>query len=276
MLVSSVLDFTTLYFNPGNDLPYILFLPTFAATSWYHKRLDDELQEDLHKTLAEVEAFATGEYALALIKGSTLDGTEKEKVVEKLHRYTGLSREFIERTNLRIPIHRYVKELLRDDRLTVGRLDSRFKAMDRDAAGEVFEFDPSYAAIQGPYTATLNDYLRSELKYESDIPYEILTDRVHPWSYKEFENAYVYVGETLRKSMNINPHLKVFVANGYYDLATPYLATIYTFNHLSLEEELRSNISMGFYEAGHMMYVHLPSLAQLKEDLQTFISSTKP
>lgn len=276
MLVSSVLDFTTLYFNPGNDLPYILFLPTFAATSWFHKQLDDELQKDLRQTLDQVEDFATGEYALALFKGSDLEAAERQQIVEKLHRFTGLSPEYIERTNLRIPIHRYVKELLRDQRLTVGRLDSRFTGMDRDAAGEVYDFDPSYAAIQGPYTATLNDYVRSELEFESDIPYEILTDRVHPWSFKEFENAYVYVAETLRRSININPHLRVFVANGYYDLATPYLATIYTFNHLSLEDKLRDNISMSFYEAGHMMYVHLPSLAQLKEDLRNFINSAKP
>ena len=141
---------------------------------------------------------------------------------------------------------------------------------------KTFDFDPSYAAIQGPYTATLNDYIRSELNYESDIPYEILTDQVHPWSFKEFENSYVYVAETLRKAIAINPHLKVFVANGYYDLATPYLATIYTFDHLSLEDSLRGNISMSFYEAGHMMYIHPPSLAQLKEDLRSFLNDNTP
>src|SRR5690606_32920824 len=147
-------------------------------------------------------------------------------------RYTGLSVEYVRRANLRIENMRFMKELLRDQRLTVGRLDSRFTGRDRDAAGERFEFDPSYAVIQGPYTATLNDYVRRELKFESDLPYEILTGRVHPWSYKEHENQYVNVAETLRQAINYNPYLKVFMANGYYDMATPYFATQYTFNHL--------------------------------------------
>ena len=149
----------------------------------------------------------------------------------------------------------------------MGRLDSRFKGIDRDSAGEHFEFDPSMANILGPYTAAFNDYVRGELNFECDLPYEILTDRVWPWSYAEFENHYVNVAETLRQAMSTNPYLKVFVANGYYDLATPYFATEYTFNHLGLDESLRGNLRMGYYEAGHMMYIHLPSLAKLKAEL---------
>jgi carboxypeptidase C (cathepsin A) len=276
MFISTVLDFQTLLFNSGNDLPYILFLPTYTATAWYHERLDEELQIDLRKTLDQAEAFALGDYASALLKGSSLQADEHQQIVSQLARFTGLSTEYVEQSNLRISIHRYVKELLRSKRLTVGRLDSRFTGVDRDAAGEVFEFDPSYAAILGPFTATLNDYIRGELNFEKDIPYEILTDRVHPWSFEEHQNEYVYVAETLRKAMVMNPHLKVFVANGYFDLATPYLATAYTFNHLSLEPEMQKQISMGFYQAGHMMYIHKPSLAQLKEDLQGFIISSLP
>jgi carboxypeptidase C (cathepsin A) len=150
-------------------------------------------------------------------------------------------------------------------------LDSRYTGVDRDAVGEQYEYDPSYAAIQGAYTATLNDYLRRELGYESDLPYEIISSRVRPWRYEEHQNKYVNVAETLRKAMSINPHLKVFVANGYYDLATPFLATNYTFNHLGLDAERQENISMAYYEAGHMMYVHLASLAQLKADLAGFV-----
>jgi carboxypeptidase C (cathepsin A) len=271
MLISSILDFSTADFNPGNDLPYILFLPTYAATAWYHRRLEDNLQKSLRKTLDEVEAFASGEYTLALMKGDTLGKKEREEIAQKLSRYTGLSREYIQRTNLRIEIHRFTKELLRSKRQTVGRLDSRFISHDRDAAGEHFEFDPSYAAIQGPFTAALNQYVRQELNFKSDLPYEILSERVHPWSYKEHENQYLNVAETLRKAINLNPALRVFVANGYYDLATPYYATAHTFNHLQLEPDLRPNISMEYYEAGHMMYIHEPSLVAQKKHLADFI-----
>ncbi|MCH8291422.1 peptidase S10 [Candidatus Poribacteria bacterium] len=276
MLISVVLNFQNILFHPGNDLPYILFLPTYTATAWYHKRLDDGLQADLRQTLDEVEAFAMGEYTLALMKGSALSEEERANIVKKLARYTGLSPDYIQRTDLRINIGRFCKELLREEGRTVGRFDSRFTGIDRDSAGESFEYDPSYAVIQGPYTASFNDYVRRELEFESDLPYEILTGRVRPWSYEDFQNAYVNVADTLRKAMTVNPHLKVFVANGYYDLATPYMTTQYTFNHLGLDKSLRDNISMEYYEAGHMMYVHLPSLAQLKADLGSFIQLTIP
>jgi carboxypeptidase C (cathepsin A) len=276
IFVSVVLDFQTILFNIGNDLPYILYLPSYAATAWYHGRLADELQADLQATLAEAEEYALTGYTLALMKGDTLSSEERTAVQTKLARLTGLSPDYIDRANLRVEIHRFVKELLRDERRTAGRLDSRFLGSDRDSAGSVYEYDPSYAVIQGAYTATLNDYLRRELEYESDLPYEIISQRVHPWSYDEHQNRFVNVAETLRKAMNINPHLKVFVANGYYDLATPYLGTNYTFNHLSIEAELQSNISIHYYEAGHMMYVHLPSLAQLKADLAAFVQSAVP
>ncbi len=273
MLVSSILNFQTARFIPGNDFPYILFLPTYTATAWYHGRLDDDLQKDLRNTLDEVEAFAQGEYSTALMKGAALGTKERAALVQKLARYTGLSPDYIEQTNLRVEIMRFTKELLRDERRTTGRLDSRFKGIDRDAAGESWEFDSSLAAITGPYTATLNDYVRTELEFESDLPYEILTSRVHPWSYEQHQNQYINVAETLRKAMSINRYLKVFVGNGYYDLATPYFATCYTFDHMDLDESLRNNISMGFYEAGHMMYIHLPSLEKLKTDLAQFVEA---
>jgi len=273
MLVSSILNFQTARFNPGNDLPFILFLPTYTATAWYHRRLPAELQQDLAGTLREVEAFAAGDYALALMQGAALPAQEREEIVARLARYTGLPPAYVEQTDLRIEIHRFVKQLLRDQRRSVGRLDSRFTGIDRDAAGEKFDYDPSHAAIQGAYTATLNDYVRRELGFESDLPYEILTGRVWPWGYNNHQNAYVNVAETLREAMTKNPFLKVFVANGYYDLATPYFATRYTFNHLGLDPSLQGNISMAYYEAGHMMYIHLPSLAQLKQDLAGFIGA---
>lgn len=273
LLISSILNFQTAYFRPGNDLPYALFLPTYAATAWYHGRLAPELQADLQQTLAEVEEFALNEYTLALMQGAALPAGRRTAVAEKLARYTGLSTEYVERTDLRLNIHRFCKELLRDQGRTVGRLDSRFTGVDRDSAGETNEFDPSYAVIQGPYTATLNDYVRRELQFEIDLSYEILTGRVQPWNYDEYQNSFVDVAETLRKAMSINPHLKVFIANGYYDLATPYQATRYTVNHLGLAADLRSHIQMTYYEAGHMMYVHAPSLAQLKTDMAAWMGT---
>lgn len=271
MLVSSILNFLTSNFHTGNDLPYILFLPSFAATAWYHHRLSEDLQKDLQATLAEVEAFSMGDYANALMQGDDLKDEERLVITRRLARYIGLSEDYIERSDLRIEIFKFTKQLLRHAKRTVGRLDSRFKGIDRDSVGERFEFDPSLTNVTGPYTATLNDYVRGELKYESDLPYEILTDRVQPWSFAEYENEYVNVAETLRKAMTSNPYLKIYVANGYYDLATPYLATRYTFKHLSLDKSLNGNLRMGYFEAGHMMYIHIPSLSKLREDLVDFI-----
>ena len=276
MLISSVLDFQTIRFMNGNDLPYILYLPSFTATAWYYNLLDEELQADLYQTLREVEEFAVGEYTVALMKGTDLLEDERQEVIRKLTRYTGLPIDYIGRTDLRVNIMRFCKELLRNQGKTVGRFDSRFTGLDRDSVGERFEYDPSYTNILGPYTATLNDYLRSQLEFESDLAYEILTDRVHPWNYDTHQNQYVNVTETLRKAMTTNPYLKVFVASGYYDLATPYMATRYTFNHLGLDKSLQQNVSMSFYEAGHMMYVHQQSLIQLKEDLEGFIQLANP
>jgi carboxypeptidase C (cathepsin A) len=272
MLVSAVLNFQTLHFEHGNDLPYILFLPTYTSTAWFHGRLPEDLQKaGLRKALDEAEQFAGGDYALALMKGDSLNPDEREKIVQKLSRLTGLSTTYIERTNLRIQIFRFTKELIRDEGRTVGRLDSRFKGIDRDSAGEYFEHDPSMSNIMGCYTATLNEYVRNELKFESDLTYEIINEKVWPWGYGDHENRYLDVAETLRFAMSTHPFLKVYIACGYYDLATPYFATIYTFNHLGLDATLQRNISMGFYEAGHMMYIHLESLAKMKRELSDFM-----
>jgi carboxypeptidase C (cathepsin A) len=274
MLISAVLNFGTHDFHPGNDLPFITFLPSYAATAWYHKQLpQDLLSRPLRDVLDEVEAFAAGEYQLALYLGDALPAERRAEILKKLVRYTGLSNEYVDFSNLRINIFQFCKELLRREKRTVGRLDTRFKGVDRTATGETFEFDPSYANIQGPYTATLNDYVRRDLAYESDLPYEILTGRVWPWSYGDHENRYVDVSDILRKAISMNPFLKVYVANGYYDLATPYFATEYTLNHLSLDPALHNNFTMSYFESGHMMYIHLPSLAKLRQDLVEFMVS---
>jgi carboxypeptidase C (cathepsin A) len=271
MLISAVLDFATIDFTFGNDLPYIVYLPGYAAAAWYHRAL--KVRRPLQSLLAEVKKFAQGEYASALFKGDLLTKRERTAIVEKIARYTGLSPAFIERTNLRIKDQHFFKELLRERGQTVGRLDARFTGLDRSGVTEQPEFDPLLTNVMGPYAAGFYDYVRSELKFESDLPYEIISEKVHPWSYKEFEGQAIYVAETLRKAMTVNPHLKVFVANGYFDLGTPFFATEYTFSHLGLNESLRDNVSMAYYEAGHMMYIHMPSLEAMKSDLAKFIHS---
>jgi carboxypeptidase C (cathepsin A) len=280
VLVSAVLDFATGDFHPGHDLPYPLFLPTYTATAWYHKRLPADLQADLAKALREAEEFARGEYQRALWLGDRLSPEDRARAAAGLARLTGLDRRKIETWNLRIADDALFEELLGGEGLRVGRLDSRFKApvvpSAGGAGGEGLASDPSYDNIQGAYTSALNAYLRGELKFESDLPYEILTGRVRPWSFKGYENRFVNVGPTLAGAMRQNPALKVYVANGYYDVATPYFATEYTFDHIGLTAAMRRNVRFGYYEAGHMMYIHKPSLLKLRQELADFYRWAAP
>lgn len=273
MLVSCALDFSQLRFDTGNDLPPVLFLPTYAATAWYHKRLAPELQaKPLRALLDEVEAFAGGEYARALFRGAKLPAAERADIARRVAAYTGLTPDYVERTNLRVQIHRFCKELLRAEGRTVGRLDSRFTAFDRDAAGEHSEFDPGFSEIYGAFAATMNDYVRRTLAFDSDAPYEVLKGLYLKWGWRDFTNRYASIGETLRKALAMNPHMRVLVANGYYDLATPHFASDYTFDHLALPEALRGNFTVGYYEAGHMMYAQKASLEKLAAQLRAFVS----
>ncbi|PMD98830.1 peptidase S10 [Siphonobacter sp. BAB-5405] len=270
-LISSILNFQTARFDRGNDLPFALFLPTYTAIAWYHKKLAPEYQADLKKTLQAAREFAAGEYTTALMKGDLLTETEEKALVEKLSKFTGLSQTYLRQTRLRVEIGRFVKELLRSEGKTAGRLDGRMTGTDFDDAGDGYEFDPSLdATISGPYSTALNHYVRQELKYENDLPYLALTGRVQPWNYNNVQNSYLNVSETLRQAMSKNPFLKVWVGAGYYDLATPFFAAEYTFHHMGLKPEQRKNVSFTYYESGHMMYIHKPSLIQLKKDADTF------
>jgi carboxypeptidase C (cathepsin A) len=270
ILVSSVLNWQNQEFNVGNDIVYLIHLPTYTATAWYHKKLAPELQRDLRATLAEVESFALNEYALALLQGDRLPAERRSDIAAKLALYTGLSPEYVERSNLRIDLYRFTKELLRDQGKTVGRLDSRFTGRDIDAAGESFEFDPSSVALDGPYVAAINDYIRRDLKFQEDLIYERLSRRVWPWSFGS-ENRYLNMAETMRQAMTRNPHLKVLVTSGYYDLATPYFDAFYTVDHLGLPPELRGNVRITTYEAGHMMYIRKADHRKLKQDIVEFL-----
>jgi len=272
LLISPALNWQDQLFTVGNDLPYLIFLPSYTVTAWYHGKLPEELAGDLEATLDEVEAFALGEYASALLQGDRLAPEKRHEIAVRLARYTGLSVDYVERSNLRIAIWRFVKELLRAEGKTVGRIDSRFTGWDRDSVGEVFEFDPSLNAVTIGYVTLINDYLRRTLGYESDLVYEALSLEVNgAWSFQPFEGRYVNVAETLRGAMTRNPDLRVLFACGYYDLATPYFDCDHTVAHLGLPAELRKNVGITYYESGHMMYIRKVDHAKFKEDVARFI-----
>ena len=275
--VSGAINFQTIRFSNSNDLPFILFLPTYTATAWYHQALPADLQQrPLTELVAESEAFAKGPYAQALLKGTAIEDEEFNAAAESMARLTGLSAEYVKSARLRVSMGRFGKELLRDRELTIGRFDGRYTNRDRDSAGESSEFDASGAALFGPFTAVFNDYVRRDLKFEEERVYEILTGNVQPWSYRGFENRYVDVSETLRRAMTANPSLKFFAACGYFDLATPHFAMDYTVDHLALAKELLPNVTRRYYEGGHMMYIHEPSLVQLRQDLLQFYADAVP
>ena len=273
MLVSAVLNFQTILFHPGNELPFVVYVPSYAMTARYHGKLASRYQKmEAQQFLNEVRAFTEDEYLPALHKGSALSARQQKNVAEKLAGYIGVTPDYVLRNNLRVPIMRFAKEILRSEGKSVGRFDSRITGVDVDDAAENFERDPSFDVVQGVYSACLNDYVRRELRFESDLPYEILSFKVFPkWKYDEFQNNFVNVAETLRGAMMKNPHLKLFVANGIYDLATPFYATEYTMNHLGLRDDVDKNVTMAYYDAGHMMYTHKPSLKALSADLKKFI-----
>ena len=271
VLISTILNFETARFTKGNDLPYVLFLPTYTATAWYHKKLPADLQaKPLRALLDEVERWALADYTLALAKGDRLSGSERQTVVDTLARYTGLDKGFLDQSDMRVEIQRFDKELLRDQRRTVGRLDSRFQGSDALAAGERPDFDPSLAAIRPPYTATFNDYVRAELGYKSDLTYHILGGGIGAWDWGT-SNGFADVSESLRSAFAKNSHMKLLVAKGYYDLATPYFAVEYTLSHMGLEPALRRNVRTREYEAGHMMYIDKKELARLHQDVAAFL-----
>ena len=275
MLVSTVLNFETIEFSPGNDLPYILYLPTYTATAWHHKKLAPELlQKPLEEVFAEAERFAAGDYSAALFSGSALAAEPRAKVVHQYARLTGLAASFVERANLRVSLGRFAVELLAADNRVVGRYDSRYKGYVRDRLGGRMEQDPSYEAVAGLFAATFNDYVRNELKYETDLPYEVLAP-VGPWNWDQ-NNGYVDVAQTLASALTRQPFLKVHVSSGYYDLATPLSATRYTFNHMGIDPDLLKNITLDSYTAGHMMYLNLADLKKSKVDLAKFVHAACP
>ena len=277
MLVSSILNFQTARFAPGNDVPYPLFLPTYTATAWHHKKLKGDWARTLAGALKRAEDFAQRDYTLALMQGDALAPAERERIAAELATLTGLSVDFIKRHNLRVNIGRFIRELRRDEGIVVGRLDSSISGVldesDGDNPGPGNFHDPSMEAIRGPYAAAMSDYARTALKFETDQHYGVLVN-VQPWSYKNVENTYLDTGVMLKNAMVRNPAMRVWVANGYYDLATPYFATDWTFRHMNLPPALRGNVSQTYYAAGHMMYTHVDSLQKLKADFAAWLAAT--
>jgi carboxypeptidase C (cathepsin A) len=272
MLVSTVLNFQTIWGGAGNDLPHVLYLPSFCATAWYHKKLSPELQaRDLPDLLKEVEAFAIGDYNRGLMLGAGLKGAERADLVRRVAAYLGLKESFVEGCNLRVSMRRFNAELLRAEGRVIGRFDSRYTSPVRDELSEGAERDPSADAIFSAFASTFMHYLRTDLKVTEDQPYHILAG-LGRWNWGA-ENQFLNVAETLADSMVANPFLKVHVSNGLYDLATPYFAARYTFDHLVLPEVLHANIVQDDYTAGHMMYLNLPDLEKQKKDLAAFIRS---
>jgi carboxypeptidase C (cathepsin A) len=272
VLVSALLTYQTLSPAPNNDVAYAIMVPTYTATAWYHKKLPADLAGDLKKAVDESRRFSLGEYMQALVKGNTLTDAERQATAEKLARFTGLSPEFILASNLRVGSGRFRKELLRDKRLTVGRLDSRYTGVDADAAGEQQEFDPSNTALQGAYTATFADYIRNDLKWQTDLHYPT-SGNVRPWSYDD-QNRYYDNTEPLRQTMAKNPFLKVHFVAGYYDMATPFGGAEFNATHLGYDKTFTDRVSFSYYEAGHMMYIRPSAHKQLKDDVAKFIKAS--
>ncbi len=283
VLVSSWLNSYVDFGSPpySLEITYQLYLPTMTATAWYHKALPQE-HSSLPRLLQEVREYSMGGYQHALNQGSRLSDAERDSVVTKLHQYTGLSEEFIRRARLRVTPDRFQKELLRGKQRTVGRLDARFLGMDHDAGGESPEYDAANVAINGPFTTAINQYLQSELHYDGGTVYRTTN---YPLVGADWDHRHRVAGgrwpipdvsEDLRQAMSQNPYLRVFSASGYYDFATPFFETEYTLQHMGLDPALEKNISYGYYESGHMMYLHLGALAQLKKDLATFYDKGQP
>jgi carboxypeptidase C (cathepsin A) len=272
VLVSSVLNFETLSFSVGNDLPYILFLPTYTATAWYHKKLPADLQQkDLPSVLAEVQQYAAGPYTLALGRGDSLASQERDELINNVSRYTGLDRTMVDVHNARIDEGVFTNELLRNQKLQVGRLDSRFTAPPADGRAAGGYYDPSESAIRPPFTAAFNNYVRTELGFKTDLEYYVLGGGVGRWEWGSAAQGYPDTSEALRLAFIKNPYMKLFVASGYYDLATPFFATRYTLNHMGLDAQQQAKISLGYYDAGHMMYIKESSLDRLKQDVSGFL-----
>ncbi|GAC1419527.1 MAG: S10 family peptidase [Acidobacteriaceae bacterium] len=290
VLLSQILSFDnsvdTPKFNPGSDQAYALALPTYAATAFFHKKLPTQ-PAALEPFLAEVEQFALGDYMAGLLQGSLLPGPRRQELAEKMHSYTGLPVAMLVKANLRIPGGMFSKTLQLEDGTTTGRLDSRYKGPDLDPFSEEAEYDPQSNAISAAYTAAINSYVRKELKYGAQETYKpgAYMDPNFTWDFRHQApggppvtqgfGAPTNVMTDLAFTMKSNPAMKVMLAGGYYDLATPFFEGMYEMHHLPIPDKLQANISYHYYASGHMIYVNEGVLKQFHSDVAAFVKSTE-
>lgn len=269
VLIAPALDFQTFRFTEGNDTPYSLFLPTYAAIAHYHGKHPDRTVDDV---IDEARQFSETELPQVLALGARVSAERRAAAVATVARLSGLSEDYVDSVDLRIEHIRFFTELLRSERKVVGRLDSRYTGPDVDYAREHMSADPFLNAMFGPYSAAMNHYLRAELEYENDLPYEIISRKVHPWSYEDFEGSHVTTVDKLATAMRANPHLKVHVALGYYDGGIPFSAVEQSIAKLRIPAEQHENIEFKYYPTGHMMYVREESRLLQSSDLAAFVS----
>ena len=276
ILISTILNFQTVGFAPGNDLPYVLYLPTYAMTAAFHHKLPDDVTKDPETLRQEVEKFASTEYALALQQGDGLSASQRQAVAARLSRYTGLSRQYIERCNLRVDLSHFDTELLRDEDKMVGRLDGRFTGTNASTTEQRPDFDPSEAGIRPPYTSVFGDYVKQELNYGSDLTYYVLGGGIGRWDFGVTGwSGFADTAQALRHAFAKNPYMRVYIAEGLYDAATPYFAVDYTFNHMGLTADAHKNVSRSRFAAGHMVYIDDESMKKLKSDVDAFYAESE-
>lgn len=267
ILISAALNFETFSFDEGNDLAYVLVIPSYTAAAWYHNKLSGDLQASIQKA----KDWAINEYISALAKGSSLSDSEHKKIINRLTDYSGLSESYIESNQMRIPSFQFTSELLRDSSFIIGQLDSRVKIPYIQTAREYPSNDPSLFIVEGPFVAVFNEYVRNDLGFNTDIPYKFLSDKINEsWTWSKGQQGYVNVSDSLTQALSFNEHLHIFVASGYFDLTTPWLSQEYTLTHLVLKPVLRKNITHKFYESGHQIYTSTDALEKLTQDVSLF------
>lgn len=279
-LLSMVLNFQTLVDNKSNDLPYVLLIPSFTMIAGYHKKLPPDLMQDIEKARQEAAQWASTTYSQALARGDALTSEERQRVISQMARYTGLTEQLIGNANLRIDVPKFTHYLLLDQKLRVGRLDGRFTGLDPQGLLDTPFYDPTSAAILPPYTSVFNNYVRADLGYKTDMPYKVFAfkddDSDLKWEWGSGIEGFPDTAKALREAMAKNPYLKVLVMEGYYDLATPFYAADYTMDHLDLTPNYRKNITFARYDSGHMLYIEINSLKQMKQDLVAFMDMAMP